>query len=144
MPQVHRTQAQLAVHLGTVARQARARLGLTQEEVAERVGVATEVYGRVERGNMLPSVPTLMRLCRALSLDSNALLGFAAPRPPVGLAPQGPAPEDEPPALRRLLRTARRLSSRQLSLLGSMARALSRVPGKRPRRASSRSRASAP
>ncbi len=140
MPQVHRTQAQLAVYLGRVAREARTRLGLTQEEVAERVGVATEVYGRVERGNMLPSVPTLMRLCHALALDANALLGFSSARPALGLVPHPAAGEAEPPGLRRLLRVTRRLSPRQLSLLGSMAHALSRVTHRPSRRLSRRSR----
>ena len=48
----------LATRLGECARAARQRLNLTQEDVAERIGIATEVYGRLERGNMLPSVPT--------------------------------------------------------------------------------------
>ena len=140
MPQVHRAQAQLAVYVGKVAREARNRIGLTQEEVAERVGVATEVYGRVERGHMLPSVPTLMRLSRALSLDANELLGFTTERPPSWLVPQEAPPSDEPVALRRLVRVARRLSPRQLTLLGAMATALSRAKGARPRRVSKRSR----
>ncbi|ATB30054.1 helix-turn-helix domain-containing protein [Melittangium boletus] len=142
MPQVHRTQAQLAVYLGRAAREARNRIGLTQEEVAERVGVATEVYGRVERGHLLPSVPTLMRLSRALSLDANDLLGFTTTRPPSWLVPQEAPAEDEPPALRRLLRVARRLSPRQLTLLGATANALARAQEARPRRASRRPRES--
>ncbi|HEX8705831.1 MAG TPA: helix-turn-helix transcriptional regulator, partial [Myxococcaceae bacterium] len=40
----------LASTLGAVARAARMRAGLTQEDVAERIGMASEVYGRMERG----------------------------------------------------------------------------------------------
>ncbi len=43
-------------------------LGLTQSEVAEGVPLASEVYGRLERGGMLPSVPILMRLAAVLSV----------------------------------------------------------------------------
>ncbi|HEY0092769.1 MAG TPA: helix-turn-helix transcriptional regulator, partial [Archangium sp.] len=43
----------LAATIGTAARAARVQANLTQEDVAERVGLATEVYGRLERGGML-------------------------------------------------------------------------------------------
>ena len=49
----------LAVLLGGAAREARQRLGLTQGDVAERMGMAMEVYSRMERGKVLPSVSTL-------------------------------------------------------------------------------------
>jgi transcriptional regulator with XRE-family HTH domain len=124
MPQVHKTKAQLALHLGAVAREARKRAGLTQEEVAERVDLAAEVYGRLERGNMLPSLPTLIRLCRALTLDANPLLGFSSAQPPAWLLAQETQSETEPPALRRLVRTARRLKPGHLKVLGSVANAL--------------------
>jgi len=59
----------LAENIGTVARAARGQLGLTQAEVAQRVELARLVYSRLERGKMLPSVPTLVRLCLALQLS---------------------------------------------------------------------------
>lgn len=130
MAQVHKTQAKLALHLGAMAREARARAGLTQEEAAERIGVATEVYGRLERGNMLPSLPTLMRLCRALAVDANRLLGFSSSTPPAWLTLEIPG-EDESPAVRRLLRTVRKLKPRQLAALSNVASALLPSPGAR-------------
>jgi transcriptional regulator with XRE-family HTH domain len=123
MPQVHKTKAQLAGHIGSVAREARTKAGLTQEQAAERIGVVTEVYGRMERGKILPSLPTLVRLCKALGIDANPLLGFSASRPPRWLAPETPS-EDTPPPLRRLLLRARGLTPRQLSVLGQVAGAL--------------------
>ncbi|MFM2151728.1 MAG: hypothetical protein RL199_163 [Pseudomonadota bacterium] len=66
---------ELAKAIGRRARAARAALGLTQAEVAERVPLAAEVYGRLERGGMLPSVPTLMRLAAVLSVEPSALVG---------------------------------------------------------------------
>jgi transcriptional regulator with XRE-family HTH domain len=66
---------ELAKTIGRRAREARASLGLTQAEVAERVPLAAEVYGRLERGGMLPSVPTLMRLAAVLSVEPSVLVG---------------------------------------------------------------------
>jgi transcriptional regulator with XRE-family HTH domain len=62
--------------LGEMARAARLRLGLTQEEVANRVGLAQSVYGRIERGKMMPSVPTLRKLCLVLDISSEVLLSL--------------------------------------------------------------------
>ncbi|MCP3104125.1 helix-turn-helix domain-containing protein [Myxococcus sp. K15C18031901] len=95
-----------AITTGAVARRARARLGLTQAAVAERVGIAREVYGRLERGRVLPSVVTLRRLCQVLGLDANVLLGLSDGR--------GPHVPLDPPALRRLVRRLRRLGPEEL------------------------------
>jgi len=73
---MHLEKKRFATHLGKSLREARERAVLTQEEVADRVGLATEVLGRLERGSMLPSVPTLRELCRVLRVDPNTLLGL--------------------------------------------------------------------
>ncbi|HYO68715.1 MAG TPA: helix-turn-helix transcriptional regulator, partial [Archangium sp.] len=98
MPQVHKTKVLLARQIGAVAREARTRAGITQEEAAERVGIATEVYGRMERGNMLPSLPTLMKLCRALGIDANPLLGFSSSQPPARHASDWASPGPRSPS----------------------------------------------
>jgi transcriptional regulator with XRE-family HTH domain len=64
--------------IGSRARAARAALGLNQSEVAERVGISVEVYGRLERGLITPRVVTLIRLCDVLQVDPNALIGNSA------------------------------------------------------------------
>ena len=87
-----------------------------------------QLYGRLERGHMLPSLPTLLRLCRALALDANPLLGFSTSRPPPWLTQEAPA-EKDPPAVRRLLRTVRQLKPRQLTALRFVASAMLE-PGK--------------
>ncbi|PTL84584.1 helix-turn-helix transcriptional regulator [Vitiosangium sp. GDMCC 1.1324] len=111
---------ELRASLGGLARDARRRAGLTQADVAELVGIQTEVYGRLERGLLSPSVPTLRRLCLALGLSSDSVLGLAEPKPSV---PHGPR---EPPPLRRLLRTLRRLPPEQLRTVAQVAHAFSR------------------
>jgi transcriptional regulator with XRE-family HTH domain len=70
------TKKTLTVHLGEALRAARERTGWTQADVAERVGVATEVYGRMERGHMMPSVSSLRTLCVVLRLDADVALGL--------------------------------------------------------------------
>ena len=111
----------LATRLGECARAARQRLNLTQEDVAERVGIATEVYGRLERGNMLPSVPTFRKLCAVLALSADEALGLMA-EGAVAWTPPAPPPESSEPAeLRRLLRRARQLDRDALRVLSLVA-----------------------
>ena len=57
---------------GDLLREARLRAGLTQGELAERVGTARSQISRYERGDVLPSLETLRRLIRACGLE----LGF--------------------------------------------------------------------
>jgi transcriptional regulator with XRE-family HTH domain len=121
----HETRQHLAKSLGDTAREARKREGLTQADVAERIGVATEVYGRLERGLLMPSVPTLRRLCVTLRLAADALLALGPAEPPAW-ARAAPPPEQEPPQLRRLLRHLRKLSPEQLRALGNVAATLRR------------------
>lgn len=66
--------------LGQRAREARTRLGLNQADVAERIGISNEVYGRLERGLTTPRLSTLLRLCDVLRVQPNdLLLASAAP-----------------------------------------------------------------
>lgn len=46
---------ELGTTIGATARAAREALGLTQAQVAERVGLVPLVYSRLERGKMLPA-----------------------------------------------------------------------------------------
>lgn len=111
--------------LGDEARDARHKLGLTQADVAERIGVATEVYGRLERGLLMPSVPTLRRLCMALRLPADALLGLGTRQPSAWTELAAP-PKPEEPNLRRLLRHVRKLTPTQLRALSLVAATLRR------------------
>jgi transcriptional regulator with XRE-family HTH domain len=120
----------LTTHLGETLREARKLATLTQADVAERIGLSTEVFGRMERGNMLPSVPTLRKLCRVLRVDANLMLGLDVKKSPSWL--EVPKPEDELPELRRLVRTLRRMDATQLAVVSSTASALVKHIGHRP------------
>ncbi len=53
---------------------ARENAGYTQEKLAERVEVSVQYISDLERGVVGTSVPTLIRLCRALSVSSDYIL----------------------------------------------------------------------
>jgi transcriptional regulator with XRE-family HTH domain len=116
---------ELAQQIGRAARQARMRLKWTQADVAERIGIQTEVYGRVERGVMLPSTPTLLRLRTALGVTSDLLLGLA-PETAGEKGNQAPtaARDETPPEVRRLLRSIREMDGRALATFKEVAGAL--------------------
>ena len=119
---------ELASMLGAASRAARVRMGLTQADVAERIGMASEVYGRLERGHMLPSVQNLRRLCVVLNVPPHELLGLgenlAAPPPAKDKAAGVKVREDDTPEMRRLMRNLRKLSPVQLKLMNLVASAM--------------------
>lgn len=119
----HKTQAKLAARLGDAARKARLQAEKTQADVAERIGLATEVYGRLERGMMLPSVPTLRKLCCVLRVDANELLALDAGEDPKWMEEVASEDEDSP-QLRRLFRTLRQMDESQLSAMRIIAGSL--------------------
>jgi transcriptional regulator with XRE-family HTH domain len=112
----------LAKTLGLAARGARERLGLTQAQVADMLGLAHVVYNRLENAKMLPSVITLVQLCDALRVTSDELLGQAR-------APQeskARASKEDPPSVHQLLTLARKLDEPQRQALLTVARAMLR------------------
>jgi len=60
--------------LGKNLHAARKKLGLTQEEVAERSGVQAGEISRIERGKRDPRVSTLERLAAAVEVPPGRLL----------------------------------------------------------------------
>jgi transcriptional regulator with XRE-family HTH domain len=63
----------VGIQVGSGLRTARLRAGLTPAEVAEAAFLPPEAYVRMERGKLLPSVHTLVALCRALRLSAGWL-----------------------------------------------------------------------
>jgi transcriptional regulator with XRE-family HTH domain len=114
------SRARIATQLGAAARQARHQLRLTQAEVAEQTGIALEVYGRIERGVLLPSLPTFVALCRVLEADPRALLGFLEAGSPLVAARAA----TEAPWVRRLTRMARELTEEEVRALLAVAKVM--------------------
>jgi transcriptional regulator with XRE-family HTH domain len=61
-------------HFGNRLREARERLGLTQEEVAQRSGVHATEVSRMEAGKRDPKISTLRRLAKAVEVKPGQLL----------------------------------------------------------------------
>lgn len=61
---------------GQNIRKARTKAGLTQEQLAERAGVHTNFYARVERGEENPSYETIEKIVKALKIKSAEVLPF--------------------------------------------------------------------
>lgn len=55
--------------LGTNLKNARLDLGYTQEKVAEQVGVKQQAIAAIEKGLIVPTVPTLVKLVEVLKLS---------------------------------------------------------------------------
>ncbi len=60
--------------LGSNLRAARKKLGLTQEQVAERSGVHPTEVSRIEAGKRDPQVSTLRKLAAAVEVSPGELL----------------------------------------------------------------------
>jgi transcriptional regulator with XRE-family HTH domain len=127
-------QRQLAATIGAVAKQARTRAGLTQADVAEALGTHPEVYGRMERGAVMPSVPTLMRMCLTLGCGPHELMGFAEVEPGQSAPKANTVPPglNDTPEKRRLLRRLACLDSPQIKTLARLVALL--LPGRGARK----------
>jgi transcriptional regulator with XRE-family HTH domain len=93
----------LAVELGRDARLARRARDMSRADVARELGVTTEFYARIERGQALPGVTRLARLVDMFDLVLDAIIERAAGRPLARVEP----PSDPLP-VRRVLRRLRR------------------------------------
>lgn len=68
------TKRELQSNIGAGLCRARKKLGISQSQAAERIGIATEFYGRIERGHACPSVPVFKRMVVELQVDAAKLL----------------------------------------------------------------------
>jgi len=126
--------------LGERVAKLREAAGMTQANLAEEVGVATETISRLERGATIPSVARLDEVAEALGVEMADLFE----RTPGALA------RNE--ALAELLTELRRRSPEEIALVRDLARTVFAFAAKRrstggaskknPRKKSSRSRSS--
>lgn len=73
------SRSKYAELLGKNVTRWRKSLGLTQEQVASRLGVEPETISRFERGVTLPSLPTLASLAQILGTTMAQLLEEESP-----------------------------------------------------------------
>lgn len=71
----------------------RKQRGMTQEQLAEAINIASNSVSRIERGLLVPALPTLIDICNALEVGADSILAFCAhPLEPPGGAAGGPGP----------------------------------------------------
>lgn len=103
--------------IGEVARAAREGLGLTQAQVARQVGLTPPVYGRVERGGMMPSVPVLRAIAVALGVPTDALLDVSSSEVPT-------THKDLSPETRKVVGLLRTWPEKKVEVAGDVLRAM--------------------
>lgn len=115
--------------LAAATRQARMRLGLSQEAVAQKVGVRGEFLSRIERGTAMPSVPTFHKLAHALQVSADELIGTNASTAGStrGRSPHKSGENASPPMspeMRRLVRRLRNASPGTIRLVSLVVKEL--------------------
>ena len=91
--------------------QLRRQKGLSQENLAEQLGVSRQAVGKWESGAAVPELEKLLELCRLLDTDLNTLLGLESraeqtDADPAQAQPQG-FTEEQMALLRQLIREGR-------------------------------------
>lgn len=71
-------QKRLAGSIGKAIAKQRVRSKMTQEEVAERLGVGNEAVSRIERGRVIPNILRLIELAEIFNCEAAELLGQAS------------------------------------------------------------------
>jgi transcriptional regulator with XRE-family HTH domain len=83
-----------ATTLGTILRRRRRQLELTQQQVAQRVGVRANYVGYLERDMRRPSTSVLVKLAKVLDLDREELFFLANPQVRSFIRSEAPAPHE--------------------------------------------------
>lgn len=73
----------LALMVGRTIARHRTRCRLTQEEIAERLGIGPEAVSRIERGVVIPNIARLVELAAIFECGTAELLNEASPAPDV-------------------------------------------------------------
>jgi transcriptional regulator with XRE-family HTH domain len=73
--------SRLAGMVGRAIARYRIAANLTQEQVAERLGIGNEAVSRIERGLVMPNVARLMQLADVFDCDIADLLTEVSSRP---------------------------------------------------------------
>jgi transcriptional regulator with XRE-family HTH domain len=99
--------------LGTRIKELRKAKGLSQDALAERVGIDSKHLSRLEVGGSFPSLDTLERLAQVLEVELKEFFEFAH--------------QDEPKALKHTLtQIVRQLTDEQVRLAVKVLRAMVR------------------
>lgn len=76
MQKVMTTTVEISKKIAEAIRQS----GLTQKEIADKIGVRQQQISSYLQGRTLPALDTLSRLCAVLDLDANEILCVERPK----------------------------------------------------------------
>ena len=93
------------VDMGKRVHKQRQLIGLTQQELAERIGVSTSFVGHVERGTRKASLETLVALSNALGVGVDYLLAGSLQSSPDEENPSGAMDPNRRLVIREILTT---------------------------------------
>lgn len=68
--------------IGRKIREFRHHCGFTQEELAFRADISSVYLRQIEKDDRNPTVSTILKLCKALSIQPSELFELEAPLPP--------------------------------------------------------------
>ena len=102
--------------LGVRVRTIRKQKGITQDQLAARMGRSVDALSNIERGKSLPSFQTIEQLCEALEIELKTLFDFT----------DLPLPARNVQLLEELYSIARELPHADLELAVEQIKAISR------------------
>ena len=59
---------------GQAIQRIRKARGMTQEDLADKSGITSNTVSRIERGLLIPALPTLIDICNALGTGADSIL----------------------------------------------------------------------
>ena len=59
---------------GQAIQRIRKERGMTQEDLADKSGITSNTVSRIERGLLIPALPTLIDICNALETSADSIL----------------------------------------------------------------------
>ena len=68
----------------------RKKAGLTQEKIADNLGITRQAISKWESGTSLPDAEMILKLCAVLDVTPNQLLGGTAANPPLSPKTKNP------------------------------------------------------
>lgn len=71
----NRAESQDLIELGNRIRNRRQEINLSQEKIAEKVGISTNTVSRIEGGQSAMSIETFIKMVHILGVDADELLG---------------------------------------------------------------------
>ena len=64
---------------GQAIQRIRKERGMTQEDLADKSGITSNTVSRIERGLLIPALPTLIDICNALGTGADSILAAYIP-----------------------------------------------------------------